>query len=73
MFKSIRVGVLDTHEIARYGLCLHLFEQPDITVVGSYGRCDIAMRGVSEDEFDLLLIGHLSEGMIRLGLSGHSA
>ena len=68
MFKSIRVGVLDTHEITRYGLCLHLFEQPDITVVGSYGRCDIAMRGVSEDEFDLLLIGHLSEGNDTVGL-----
>jgi two-component system capsular synthesis response regulator RcsB len=60
--KPVKVGVLDTHEIARYGLCLHLFEQADIAVVGSYGSCAKALQGVCEDEFDLLLIGHLPEG-----------
>ena len=68
MLKPIRVAVLDTHEIARYGLCLHLFEQPGIRVVGSYGCCVSAIRGVCEDKFDLLLIGHLAEGNDTLAL-----
>lgn len=61
MLKPVRVAVLDTHEIARYGLCLHLCEQADIAVVGSYGSCAKALQGLCEDEFELLLIGHLSE------------
>lgn len=62
MLNPVRVGVLDTHEIARYGLCLHLLEQPGIAVVGSYGNCANVMRSARDNAFDMLLFGHLSEG-----------
>ena len=68
MLNPLRIGVLDAHEIARYGLYLHLLEQPDIAVVGSYASYANAIQDVREKELDLLLIGHLPPGSNRLTL-----
>lgn len=61
MLKSIRVGVLDRHELVRYGLCIHLLEQPGFTVSGSYNCPANALSDARIKSLDILVIGHLVE------------
>ncbi|MHC8383995.1 LuxR C-terminal-related transcriptional regulator [Pseudomonas sp. LB3P14] len=68
MLNPIRVGVLDRHEIARYGLCVHLLDQPGIAVSGSYANSATALCGARKEGWDLLLMGELLEHSNRVEL-----
>lgn len=68
MLNPIRVGLLDRHEIARYGLCVHLLDQPGIAVSGSYENSATALCGARKEGWDLLLIGELLEHSNRIEL-----
>ncbi|KAA6177461.1 response regulator transcription factor [Pseudomonas marginalis] len=59
MSGLIRVGVLDEQEVVRYGLCMHLAEQPGIAVSGAYSQADNVLQAVEQGEIDLLLMGYI--------------
>ena len=58
MSSLIRVGVLDEHEVVRYGLHAHLADQSGIAVVGTYSRASNVLYAVEQAGIDLLLMDY---------------
>jgi two-component system capsular synthesis response regulator RcsB len=58
MLGVIRVGVLDEHEVVRYGLSAHLEKQLGIVVAGVYDKITSAMLAIEQGCFDLLLMDY---------------
>ncbi|EFQ62748.1 LuxR C-terminal-related transcriptional regulator [Pseudomonas lactucae] len=58
MSGVIRVGVLDEHEVVRYGLHTHLAEQSGISVAGVYDQVGAVWRALEHNLIDLLVMSH---------------
>lgn len=56
---KIRVGVLEQHNIACFGLCEHLSRQPALFLVGAYDTFDSTLQALQQQRLDVLMIGHL--------------
>lgn len=56
---NIRVGVLEQHHIACFGLCEHLSRQPALLLVGAYDTFDSTLQALQQQRLDVLMIGHL--------------
>lgn len=54
--KPIRIALLDDHAVVRHGLMEALAAEPDLKVVGVYGRSRDLIGGLSESPADLLVL-----------------
>ena len=58
MSGVIKVGVLDEHEVVRYGLHMHLTEQSDICVAGVFDQVGAVWQAIEHNLIELLVMSH---------------